>query len=44
VDRMLDILHEEFKRCMQLMGCNSVQEITKACLGRKGADGAYSKL
>lgn len=30
---MLDTLYNEFKRCMQLTGCNKVEDITKACLG-----------
>ncbi|KAK5131367.1 hypothetical protein LTR08_000970 [Meristemomyces frigidus] len=44
VDLMLDILYNEFKRCMQLTGCNSVKDITKACLGVVRPDGPLARL
>ena len=44
VDLMLDILYEEFKRCMQLTGCVSVKDITKAKLALVQANGLLSKL
>lgn len=44
VDVMLDILHNEFKRCMQLTGCKSVKDITKACLGVVRSDGPLARL
>lgn len=44
VDTMLDILYEEFKRCMQLTGCVSVKDITKDRLALVKADGRLSKL
>jgi (S)-2-hydroxy-acid oxidase len=30
VELMLETLHTEFRRCMQLTGCTSVEDITKA--------------
>jgi len=44
VDLMLDIYYNEFKRCMQLTGCNSVKDITKACLGVVRPDGPLARL
>jgi len=44
VNLMLDILHNEFRRCMQLMGCNSVKDISKASLARMNADGVLKRL
>lgn len=44
VDLMLDTLYNEFKRCMQLTGCNSVKDITKACLGIVRSDGPLARL
>ena len=41
---MLDTYFNEFKRCMQLTGCNSVQDITKACLGVIRRDGPLARL
>lgn len=41
---MLDTYHQEFKRCMQLCGCNSVQEISKECLGVVRPDGPLARL
>ncbi|EME83675.1 uncharacterized protein MYCFIDRAFT_19786, partial [Pseudocercospora fijiensis CIRAD86] len=29
VDLMLETFYDELKRCMQLTGCNSVEEITR---------------
>ncbi|TKA75077.1 hypothetical protein B0A55_05598 [Friedmanniomyces simplex] len=44
VDLMLDTFYNEFKRCMQLTGCNSVKDITKACLGIVRSDGPLARL
>ncbi|KAK5110620.1 hypothetical protein LTR62_005659 [Meristemomyces frigidus] len=44
VDLMLETLYNEFKRCMQLTGCNSVKDITKACLGVMRVDGPLARL
>ncbi|KAK4504479.1 hypothetical protein PRZ48_005395 [Zasmidium cellare] len=44
VEIMLDTFYIEFKRCMQLAGCNSVKDITKACLGVVRPDGPLARL
>ncbi|GME60739.1 (S)-2-hydroxy-acid oxidase [Neofusicoccum parvum] len=44
VDKMLDILYEDFKRCMQLTGCTSVSDISKDCLGIFRSDGPLARL
>ncbi|KAK4552922.1 hypothetical protein LTR86_010054 [Recurvomyces mirabilis] len=44
VDLMLETFYNEFKRCMQLTGCNSVKDITKACLGVVRPDGPLARL
>jgi (S)-2-hydroxy-acid oxidase len=44
VDLMLETFYNEFKRCMQLTGCNRVEDITKACLGVVRADGPLARL
>ena len=44
VDLMLETFYNEFKRCMQLTGCNSVKDITKACLGVVRSDGPLARL
>lgn len=44
VELMLDILYQEFKRCMQLAGCKSVSEISNLSLGITRADGPLSRL
>ncbi|WPH01266.1 Hypothetical protein R9X50_00410400 [Acrodontium crateriforme] len=44
VDVMLNTLYSEFKRCMQLTGCNSIKDITKACLGLVRSDGPLARL
>ncbi|KAL1591185.1 hypothetical protein WHR41_00127 [Cladosporium halotolerans] len=44
VELMLQILYNEFKRCMQLTGCNSVRDITRACLGAPRPDGPLARL
>ena len=41
---MLDILYEEFKRCMQLTGCVTVKDITRDRLALVRADGRLSRL
>lgn len=44
VELMLDTLYNEFRRCMQLTGCNSVGDITRACLGLHRTDGPLARL
>lgn len=44
VELMLEMLHAEFKRCMQLTGCTSVKDITPACLGIVRSDGPLARL
>ncbi|EMC99551.1 hypothetical protein BAUCODRAFT_29908 [Baudoinia panamericana UAMH 10762] len=44
VELMLEIFYNEFKRCMQLTGCNSVKDITKSCLGVVRPDGPLARL
>ncbi|GAB1217884.1 hypothetical protein ATERTT37_007127 [Aspergillus terreus] len=44
VDKVLDILYTEFKRCMQLTGCRTVADITPASLGIVRADGPLARL
>lgn len=41
---MLDTLYNEFKRCMQLTGCLTVKDITRASLGLVRADGPLARL
>lgn len=41
---MLETLRNEFRRCMQLTGCNSVKDITRASLARINADGVLQRL
>ena len=41
---MLEIMHVELRRCMQLTGCRTVKDITKACLARINADGVLKRL
>lgn len=44
VEKMLEILYEDFRRCMALCGCNSVAEIKRSCLSRLGLDGVLRRL
>lgn len=44
VELMLATFHNEFKRCMQLCGCKSVKDITKASLGLARPDGPLARL
>lgn len=44
VEKMIDILYEDFRRCMALCGCNSVAEIKRTCLSRIGLDGLLRRL
>lgn len=41
---MLDILYEDFKRCMQLTGCSKLEDITADCLGIVKSDGPLARL
>ena len=44
VERMLEIMHDEFRRCMQLTGCRTVKDITTASLARIDADGVPRRM
>lgn len=44
VERMLEILYEDFRRCMALCGCRTIQDINKSCLARMGLDGELRPL
>ena len=44
VEKMLDVLQEEFRRCMSLCGCRTVTDIKKSCLARINADGVLARL
>lgn len=44
VEIMLDALYTEFKRCMQLCGCRSIADITKASIGFARPDGPLARL
>lgn len=44
VERMLEILYEDFRRCMALCGCKTVQDINRSCLARMGLDGVLRPL
>lgn len=44
VDKVLDILYQEFKHCMQLTGCSTILDISKASLAIVRADGPLTRL
>lgn len=44
VEKALEILYDEFRRCMMLTGCKNVSEISKASLGIVRADGPLARL
>lgn len=44
VELMIDILYQEFRRCMQLAGCRTIADITPDRLARIGSDGSMSRL
>ncbi|KAJ5159903.1 oxidoreductase [Penicillium canariense] len=44
VELMLEVLYNEFKRCMQLTGCKSVSEIRSSSLGIVRSDGPLARL
>ncbi|KAB2573419.1 Oxidase FUB9 [Lasiodiplodia theobromae] len=44
VAKMLDILYEDFKRCMQLTGCSKLEDITADSLGIVKSDGPLARL
>lgn len=44
VEKALDILYNEFRRCMMLTGCNSVADISKAKIGIARPDGPLARL
>lgn len=41
---MLNVLYDDFKRCMQLAGCSSLADISKDCLGVIRSDGPLARL
>jgi (S)-2-hydroxy-acid oxidase len=41
---MLNMLYNDFRRCMQLCGCKTVADISKASLGVVRADGPLARL
>ncbi|KAK6084438.1 (S)-2-hydroxy-acid oxidase [Seiridium cupressi] len=44
VTEALNILYGEFKRCMQLTGCNTIADITRASIGVVRRDGPLARL
>ncbi|OCT44006.1 Peroxisomal (S)-2-hydroxy-acid oxidase GLO5 [Cladophialophora carrionii] len=44
VEKMLEMLYEDFRRCMALCGCNSVNDIKRSCLSRMGLDGVLRRM
>ncbi|KAH7323940.1 S-2-hydroxy-acid oxidase [Rhexocercosporidium sp. MPI-PUGE-AT-0058] len=44
VEKAIEILYDEFRRCMMLTGCNSVSEISKASIGIARVDGPLARL
>ncbi|KIW74572.1 hypothetical protein Z517_11342 [Fonsecaea pedrosoi CBS 271.37] len=44
VEKMLEMLYDDFRRCMALCGCNSVDEIKRSCLSRMGLDGVLRRM
>ncbi|GME32030.1 (S)-2-hydroxy-acid oxidase [Neofusicoccum parvum] len=44
VDKVLNILYDEFKHCMQLTGCSTVADISKASLAIVRAEGPLARL
>ncbi|KAI0149445.1 (S)-2-hydroxy-acid oxidase [Pestalotiopsis sp. NC0098] len=44
VEKTLQILYDDFKRCMLLAGCKNVSEITTASLGIARSDGPLARL
>jgi len=44
VELMLRMLHDEFKKTMQLMGCNSIKDIRRSHLATMNSKGFLEKL
>lgn len=44
VQRMLEILYEDFRRCMALCGCRTVKDINRSRLARLSLDGILQPL
>ena len=44
MERALEILHDEFRRCMMLTGCKRVADISKAKIGIARLDGPLARL
>jgi (S)-2-hydroxy-acid oxidase len=43
-EKTLDILYDEFRRCMMLTGCKEVADISKASIGIARPDGPLARL
>lgn len=44
VEKMLEMLYEDFRRCMALCGCVGRQDIKRSCLSRMGLDGMLRRV
>jgi len=44
VEKMLDIFYDDFRRCMALCGCRTVDDIGRHCLSRMGLDGVLRRM
>ena len=44
VETMVEVLYEDFRRCMALCGCKSTDEIGRSCLSRMGVDGLLRRM
>ena len=44
VEKVIEILSDEFRRCMALCGCNRVEDITRNCLARIDHRGMLARL
>lgn len=44
VEKMLQLLYDDFRRCMALCGCRRVEDINGSCLSRMGVDGVLRRL
>ncbi|KAJ9625370.1 hypothetical protein H2204_010463 [Knufia peltigerae] len=44
VEKTLEVLYEDFRRCMALCGCRTVADIKRSCLRRMGIDGVLRRV
>lgn len=44
MDLMLQVLYEDFVRCMKLAGCRTIKDVSKASLGVVRNDGPLARL